>query len=76
MSLASSDFGEEGFEDSLGELSTDASMGMEETPAPPAEPTINYRKQGFSIYSVMLILSFIFLTIAMIFFYQEAGRLQ
>lgn len=35
-----------------------------------------YRKQGFSIYSVMLIGSFVFLLTAMILLFIEAGRYQ
>lgn len=35
-----------------------------------------YRKQGFSIYTILLILSFVFLLTAMIFLFVEAGRYQ
>lgn len=41
-------------------------------PAPPSAP--RYRKQGFSVYTVMLILSFICLLAALIVLFIEAGR--
>ena len=34
----------------------------------------NYRKKGFSIYTVMLILSFVMLTTAAIMFFVQLGR--
>jgi len=34
------------------------------------EPVKQYRKQGFSIYSMMLLLSFLFLTAASIIFFN------
>ena len=52
---------------------------VETTDSPASEPAQvapQYRQQGFSIYSVMLILSFVFLLTAMIFFLVEAGRYQ
>ena len=36
----------------------------------------NYRKKGFSIYTVMLILSFVMLTTAAIMFFVQLGRYQ
>lgn len=39
--------------------------------APPPPP--RYRKQGFSVYTMMLILSFLFLTTAAILFYVNIG---
>jgi hypothetical protein len=69
MSQASSDldnvFGEateSGFED----------QGL--TPQPQIAPVTQYRKQGFSIYTVMLILSFVFLTAAAIVFFMDVGK--
>lgn len=41
-------------------------------PAAPAAP--RYRKQGFSIYTVMLILSFACLLAGMILMFVEAGK--
>lgn len=38
-----------------------------------APPSPQYRKQGFSIYTMMLILSFLFLTTAGIMFYINTG---
>ena len=70
MSLADSDLFEEvGIDETSGEP-TDGTG----TPQPPAAP--QYRKQGFSVYSVMLILSFVFLVTAMILLFQEVGRLN
>lgn len=66
MSQLNSDFdaGELGFEE------------VDETPsttdAPPPAPV--YRQRGFSIYTVMLICSFVFLTAAAIVFFIEAGK--
>ena len=72
MSLASSDFGgDDAFGDALIEPESDEQSlsTAPEVAAPPA-----YRKQGFSIYSVMLILSFVFLTTAAILFYMDAAK--
>lgn len=44
-----------------------------EVSAPPA-PVQRYRKQGFNIYTVMLILSFICLLTAMVILFIEAGK--
>ena len=41
---------------------------------PTAPPAPQYRKQEFSIYSVMLIMSFILLTAAAIIFFVDAGK--
>ena len=68
MSLADSDLFEE-----VGEMSGEPADG---TPTPQAPAAPQYRKQGFSIYSVMLILSFVFLVTAMILLFQEVGRLN
>ena len=40
----------------------------------PVPPPPQYRMQGFSIYTVMLILSFVFLTTAAIMFFINAGK--
>lgn len=37
------------------------------------EPTPQYKKQGFSVYTMMLLLSFLFLTTASILFFSYAG---
>ena len=69
MSLADSDLFEEvGIDEMSGE--------PDGTPTPQAPAAPQYRKQGFSIYSVMLILSFVFLVTAMILLFQEVGRLN
>ena len=61
----------------------DTGFGMDSTMADPAAPggempivasTPQYRKQGFSIYTVMLILSFVFLLTSMIVLFVEAGK--
>ena len=44
---------------------------MQDQPVIPAAP--QYRKIGFSIYTVMLICSFVFLMTAMILMFMEAG---
>lgn len=57
----------------------DGEIGFEEatyedalpTPGPPAPV---YRQRGFSIYTVMLIISFVFLTIAAILAFVESGK--
>lgn len=74
MSQASSDFGsDDAFGDALlePEGSDQSFAPTQQVPAPPA-----YRKQGFSIYSVMLILSFVFLTTAAILFFIDAGSID
>lgn len=61
----------------------DSGLGMEspmgDAAAPGGDAPIlasapQYRKQGFSIYSVMLILSFVFLLTSMIMLFIEAGK--
>ncbi len=79
MSLADSEFSEDpGMDDGFGAEGFDEGMDMSEgevsAPNIPAAPM--YRKQTFSIYSVMLILSFVFLLVATIMFFMEAGRLE
>ncbi len=70
MSLADSDLFDEGGFSEFSEPPTDEGQPT----APPPAPA--YRKQGFSIYSVMLILSFVFLVTATVLLFQEVGRLQ
>jgi hypothetical protein len=72
MSLASSDFGED---DAFGDALVESEFGGEEQSlVPQVPPPPAYRKQGFSIYTVMLILSFVFLTTAAIMFFIDAGK--
>ena len=48
---------------------------FDEAPAAPAAPPApRYRKQGFSIYTIMLILSFVCLLAGMIMMLVEAGK--
>ncbi len=61
------------FEQDPSEFKQDAN---EMAPVGGAPVAPQYRKQGFSIYSVMLIGSFVFLLTAMIFLFIEAGRYQ
>ena len=71
MSQANSDFGDDAFGDAV------MDSGFEEQGLAPSEPVVpvtQYRKQGFSIYTVMLILSFVFLTTAAIMFFVDAGK--
>ena len=72
MSQVSSDFGEDPFSNAVVEADDDGMM--EEAPQQMAPPPPQYRKQDFSIYSIMLILSFLFLTIAAILFFIDAGK--
>ena len=67
MSLPSSDLdaGEVGFEESYDQPAVDA-------PVPQAAP--QFRQRGFSIYSVMLILSFVFLLVAAIVLFIEGDK--
>ena len=50
------------------EASDDQSMAAEVM-----QPVKQYRKQGFSIYSLLLLFSFLFLTAASIIFFNFAG---
>ena len=59
-----------------GELTPLEDSQIQAEAAEPIVPAPVYRKQGFSIYTVMLILSFVFLLTAMIFLFIEAGRFQ
>lgn len=64
MSQPSSEFEEVGFEEA-----TEQTPAVQTAPPPP-----NYRQRGFSIYTVMLILSFVFLTAAAIVLFMEADK--
>ncbi|MFK7767676.1 MAG: hypothetical protein AB8B55_10685 [Mariniblastus sp.] len=64
MSQLSSDIGD----DSFGEAMVESAEEAADFVAPP-----QYRKQGFSIYTVMLMLSVLFLTIATIVFFYNAS---
>lgn len=72
MSQASSDFGDDPFANAMVESPDDGMMQQEQAPVAPPPP--QYRKQEFSIYSVMLILSFVFLLVASILFFMDAGK--
>lgn len=70
-SFEQDDFDSSGFEataESTFETVEDAA------PVPVAPPAPRYRKQGFSIYSFMLIMSFISLLTALILLLVEAGK--
>lgn len=64
MSQPSSNFEEVGFEEAYEQPAAIATA-----PPPP-----NYRQRGFSIYTVMLILSTVFLTAAAIVLFIEADK--
>lgn len=75
MSLASSDVGgDDAFGDALIESTGDDTGLAPQEPA--AAPPPAYRKQGFSIYSVMLILSFVFLLTAAILLFIDSGSVD
>ena len=65
-----SDFGDGGFGDGLDAQEWDDSADGAVAKAAPI------KKQGFSIYTVMLIMSFVFLTAAAILIFMELGRLK
>jgi len=50
----------------------DEADGDQSLAAEAMEPVKQYRKQGFSIYSLLLLLSFLFLTTASIIFFNFA----
>jgi len=57
------------------EMANDAfETGPQAESAPAAPPAPRYRKQGFSIYTFMLIISFICLLTALIVLLIEAGK--
>jgi len=74
MSLVDSEFETDGFD----QTDQVEAAGFEEKPGDPGGlPTPpKYRKQSFSIYSVMLILSFICLVTAIVLLFMEVERLN
>jgi hypothetical protein len=71
MSQASSDL-DDPFGNAVVEADAGGDYGMSE--AEMVAPAPQYRKQGFSIYSVLLILSFVFLMASAIMFFVNAGK--
>ena len=71
MSLANSDFGD--FGDSLDYDQSETPSETFEAPAPPP-PVV--RQKGFSIYTVMLIISFVMLFTAAIMLFSQLGTLK
>lgn len=71
MSQANSEFGEDPF--ATATIEDDGGM-MQQQSAPVVRQAPRYRKQSFSIYSVMLIMSFVFLTAAAIMFFIDADK--
>ena len=65
-----SDFGEGGFDEGLEAQQWDDDAEEAVAKAAPI------KKQGFSIFTVMLIMSFVFLTVAAILIFMEVGRLK
>ena len=54
--------------------SLDSSFEEDQPSVPAAPPAPRYRKQGFSIYTIMLILSFVCLLAGTILMFVEAGK--
>ncbi len=71
MSQVNSEFGEDPFATATIDSPYEEAGMMDQSSAPEAP---QYRKQGFSIYSVMLIMSFVFLTAAAIMFFIDADK--
>lgn len=67
MSQPSSDLNDPGLEFETYDPAVEGQM-------PEAPPAPVYRPQGFSIYTVMLIISFVCLLIATILFFNASGR--
>ena len=65
------DFGDGGFTETL-----ESTYEEPTAAAAPIKPVVRYRPQGFSIYTIMLILSFISLLAGMIIMLVEAGKYQ
>lgn len=63
MDFDAADFGEASFE------TVDSPAA-----APAAPPAPRYKKQGFSIYTIMLMLSFLCLLAGLIMMFVEAGK--
>jgi len=73
MSQANSEFGEDPFATATIDSPYEEDGMMAEQASPVSEAP-RYRKQGFSVYSVMLIMSFVFLTAAAIIFFIDADK--
>jgi hypothetical protein len=71
MSQPSSDFE---FDSAEFPVTGESSYEAEQQVAPPPEPAQRYRKQGFSIFTIMLILSFVCLVAALIILFIETGK--
>ena len=70
-------FGDAGFGDGLDTEGLDSDAWDDSDAGTVASrPAAPVKKQGFSIYTVMLIMSFVFLTVAAILIFMELGRLQ
>ena len=74
MSQVNSEFGEDPFATATIDGQYEDDGMMEQQPAPMVSQAPRYRKQSFSIYSVMLIMSFVFLTAAAIMFFIDADK--
>ena len=74
MSQVNSEFGEDPFATATIDGPYEEDGMLEQQPAPMAPQAPRYRKQSFSIYSVMLIMSFVFLTAAAIMFFIDADK--
>jgi hypothetical protein len=70
MSLADSDFEAVGFDNVFEENAADQPQNV----VVPLAPV--YRKQEFSIYSFLLIISFLMLVVSIIFLFMEVGRFE
>lgn len=70
MSQPNSDFDSPEFEETLESTFAEEPQAAT-TMAPPAP---RYRKQGFGIYTIMLVLSFLCLLAGMIMMFVEAGK--
>lgn len=74
MSQPSSDFEFDSAEFPVtGESSYETEQVAEQAGRPP-EPVQRFRKQGFSIFTIMLILSFVCLVAALIILFIETGK--
>ncbi len=73
-----SDFGDSSFGDGLDAQGLGDEQGWDDVDATAgvASKQAAVKKQGFSIYTVMLIMSFVFLTVAAILIFMELGRLK
>ncbi len=71
MSQPSSDFE---FDSAEFPVTGESSYETDQETAPPPAPAQRYRKQGFSIFTIMLILSFACLVAALIILFIETGK--